>query len=212
MAVKITPSQIAWLTFIIYAVGCFGFLYQGTRAYMPQLIWVNLLFTLIMVMLAHKKWTKEFVFAGLMVACIGYFIEVLGVNTGWVFGAYAYGKTLGYAYWSTPLMMSVTWLTTVYLTRNIAESIAKDPLLVSVLAAALMVVLDYFIEPFAIKNGMWSWTAHVVPKQNYVAWFVIGVVLQYLYVKTIKWPVNKIALPIYLIQLAFFIALFLFQK
>jgi putative membrane protein len=212
MAVKLTPSHIAWFTLIIYAVGCFGFLFPATKPYMPQLIWVNLVFTLIMVMLGHKKWSKEFVLAALMVACVGYFIEVLGVNTGWVFGAYAYGKTLGYAYWSTPLMMMVTWLTTVYITRNIAELVAKDPLLVSMFAAALMVALDFFIEPFAIKYGMWSWANQVVPMQNYIAWFVIGVLLQYVFIKTIKMPNNKLALPIYLIQLAFFIALFLFQK
>ena len=109
-------------------------------------------------------------------------------------------------------MMSVTWLTTVYLTRHIAELVAKDPLLVSLFASALMVALDFFIEPFAIKYGMWSWANQVVPMQNYIAWFVIGVFLQYVFIKTIKMPNNKLALPIYLIQLAFFIALFLFQK
>jgi hypothetical protein len=65
MAVKLTPSHIAWFTLIIYAVGCFGFLFPATKPYMPQLIWVNLVFTLIMVMLGHKKWSKEFVLAAL---------------------------------------------------------------------------------------------------------------------------------------------------
>ncbi|MBL7836449.1 MAG: carotenoid biosynthesis protein [Bacteroidetes bacterium] len=212
MAEKLKPLSAGWLLAIIYAVGVAGFLFTQTRPIMIQLVWVNLLLTMLTLLAYHKKWTREFVLAALMVGACGFLIEVLGVNTGWIFGYYQYGPTLGYDIWNTPLMMFVNWLTTVYITRQTAELMAKDTVLVCFIASALMVLLDYFIEPFAIKNGMWLWNGVDVPVQNYVAWLVFGFILQYLFAKAVKFPTNKLSLPVYLIQLAFFVALYLFQK
>jgi uncharacterized membrane protein len=212
MAEKLKPLSAGWLLAIIYAVGVAGFLFTQTRPIMIQLVWVNLLLTMLTLLAYHKKWTREFVLAALMVGTCGFLIEVLGVNTGWIFGYYQYGPTLGYDIWNTPLMMFVNWLTTVYITRQTAELMAKDTVLVCFIASALMVLLDYFIEPFAIKNGMWLWNGVDVPVQNYVAWLVFGFILQYLFAKAVKFPTNKLSLPVYLIQLAFFVALYLFQK
>ncbi len=85
---------------------------------MQQLVWVNLLLTLILLMSFHKKWTKEFIFSALLVAFSGFLIEVLGVRTGYIFGYYQYGPSLGYALWDTPLMMMANWLIIIYITRQ----------------------------------------------------------------------------------------------
>jgi putative membrane protein len=212
MAAKLKPMTAGWLLAIIYAVGVAGFLFSQTRPIVIKLVWVNLLLTVIVLLAYHKKWSKEFALSAFMVGACGFMLEVLGVNTGWIFGYYQYGPTLGYDIWNTPLMMFVNWLTTVYITRQVAEMIASDTVLVPAIAAALMVLLDFFIEPFAIKNGMWLWNSVEVPLQNYIAWFVLGFVLQYMFIKAVKFPANKLSLPIYLIQLGFFIALFLFDK
>lgn len=212
MSVKLKPLTAGWLLFIIYVVGVAGFLIPQTSKLMPGLIWVNLLFTCILLYSFHKKWSREFVFAAFLVGGAGFLVEVIGVKTGWIFGYYQYGPSLGYAIWDTPLMMFVNWLTTVYITRQIAEMISKDIVITSAIAAALMVLLDYFIEPFAMNYGMWMWNSGRVPLQNYIAWFVVGFILQYLFIKAIKFPTNKLSLPVYLIQLGFFMALFILKK
>lgn len=203
---------VGWLLAIVYGVGALGFLFDQTRHLMVRLVWVNLMITLFVVLAFHRKWTREFVLSALMVAACGFLIEVLGVNTGFIFGSYQYGPTLGYELWNTPLMMAVNWLTSIYITRQVAEMISSDIGLTSAIAAALMVVLDYFIEPFAIKNGLWAWSSMDVPLQNYVAWFVISFVLHYLFIRAIKFPTNKLSLPVYVIQLTFFIALFILNR
>lgn len=212
MAVKFSPLNAGWILAIVYLVGVGGFVLPQTAGLMQQLIWVNLLFTLLVLLVFHKKWSREFVLAMVLIGVSGFLLEVVGVKTGLIFGYYQYGTVLGYALWDTPLMMMATWFTTVYITRQIAEMMAKDAFLVAVLAAAMMVLLDYFIEPFAIRHGMWAWNSVEVPLQNYIGWFVAGLILQYLFIRSVKMPANKLSLPVYLIQLAFFICLYLLGK
>ena len=109
-------------------------------------------------------------------------------------------------------MMMVTWVTTIYTTRQVAEMISKEPFLTSIIAALLMVFLDFFIEPFAIRHQLWAWNSIDVPMHNYIGWFVSGLIIQYCFIKSVKFSTNKLSLPVYLIQLGFFIALFLLKK
>ncbi len=205
---KPKPITAGWILFVIYCVGFVGLSLQVTKLYVVPLTWVNLLVTLIVLLMYHKKWSKEISFALILVGAIGYFIEVVGVKTGLIFGYYQYGPTLGYALLDTPLMMAVNWIITIYITRQIAEMIAKDLFLISVLASLLMIILDYFIEPFAIQYGLWRWNRGEVPIHNYIGWFVCGLIIHYLFLKSVKFPTNKLALPIYVIQLAFFMGLY----
>lgn len=212
MAVKFPALKAGWLLFIFYGVGIGGFVYPGTVQLMEQLIWVTLILTMLVLLIYHRKWNREFVTGFILTGFSGFLLEVLGVRTGLIFGNYRYGETLGYQVWETPLMMAVTWATTLYITRNTAQKIAKDPLLVSILASLLMVLLDFFIEPFAIRHGMWSWSGNNVPLHNYIGWFVSGILIQYIYIKTVKIPENKLSLAVYLIQLAFFTGLYFLGK
>lgn len=212
MGVKVSPLQAGWFLVLIYAVGITGFCFPQTVSLMNQLIWVNLLFTLLVLLAYHKKWNSVFVFALFLVSAIGFLLEVIGVKTGYIFGFYQYGPTLGFSYWETPFMMMATWATTIYITRQVAEMVSKEPLITSLIAALFMVFLDYFIEPFAIRHGMWSWNSVEVPIHNYIGWFVAGVGIQYCFIKAVKFPVNKLSLPVYVIQLVFFVVLFLLKK
>lgn len=208
MAVRIKPLTAGWILALFYAVGFAGFQFTQTSGLMRQLVWVTLLLTLLVLLGYHKKWTGEFVFSMLLIACAGFMLEVAGVKTGWIFGHYVYGPTLGIMVWDTPLMMGVNWFLTVYICRQISEQIVKDAFLVAVVAAGLMVLLDLFLEPFAIATGMWSWNAGKVPMHNYIGWFVSGTIIQYAYIRSVKLQYNKLSLPVYLVQLAFFAGLY----
>ncbi len=212
MAIKISALNAGWILAAVYAVGVAGFMVPQTAGLFQKLIPFNILFTMVILLSYHKKWGKEFVISALLVAFCGFLIELIGVRTGLIFGHYEYGNTLLFKMWDTPLMMMVSWLITVYSTRQIAEMIAKDTLLVSAIAAGLMVLLDFFIEPFAIRHDMWRWNSYTVPVHNYIGWFVCGVLIQYLFIRAVKFPGNKLSLPVYLIQLAFFVSLYLAGK
>ncbi len=209
---KVKPITAGWILVIVYIVGVIGFSLPQTKKLMPSLVWVNLLFTAVILLSYHKKWSREIVLALFLIGACGFLLEVIGVKTGRIFGYYQYGPTLGFALWDTPLMMFVNWLTTIYITRQVAEMVSKDIVMTSLLAAVLMVLLDYFLEPFAMKYGLWIWNSGEVPMQNYVAWLVAGFFLQYLFIRGVKFSPNKLSLPVYLIQLAFFVTLFLINR
>ena len=77
----------------------------------------------------------------------------------------------------------------------------------ALIGAALMVVYDFALEPAAIDMDMWNWGGPV-PMQNYIAWFIISFVLIWFADKTeMVNRKNKIAAPLFFIQLLFFILL-----
>ena len=212
MAVKIKPVTAGWILAAVYIAGASALMIPHTSSFMKNFIWPAMLLTTIVLLCFHKKWSKEFVFSLMLTGFSGFLISVIGLKTGYVFGFFQYGFTLGYRFWDTPLMMIPYWMTTVYVCRQVAEMVARDTFLVSVLAAGCMTLLDYFLEPFAIKFGLWSWNQGTVPLHNYIGWFISGLIIQYVYCKSIKLPPNKLSLVIYLIQLGFFIALYLLGK
>jgi putative membrane protein len=77
----------------------------------------------------------------------------------------------------------------------------------SIMAATLMVIYDIPLEPYAIYFDMWNWGG-AVPLQNYLAWFVISLVLHLvLYRWKLMESPNKVARPLFFIQMGFFLIL-----
>ncbi len=210
--IKLKPLTSGWILVIIYVAGIIGLIVPQTRPLVQKLIGVTLFLTFFILFCYHKKWTKEFIFSAILVALIGFLIDVLGVKTGYIFGYYQYGPTLGYSFWDTPLLMMVYWLTIIYITRQIAEMIAGDAFVTSILAGLLIVLLDYFAEPFAIRYSLWKWNMGEASLHNYIGVFICGIIIQYIFRMAIKYPPNKLALPVYLIQLGFFMVLFFLNK
>lgn len=204
MRLKISDKKAILILVIVYLVGIIGFLVPQTRMLMSKLIWVNIVFSAIILFTYHKNWNFDFFVAILSIGCIGFFIEVVGVKTGFIFGRYQYGSILGWSVLDTPLIMGLTWITTAYISRQIAEKFIKSKWLIALVSACLMLGLDFFIEPFAIQNKMWLWDKGYVPLHNYAGWFVCGFVIQLAFVNSVKLPKNKLALPLYIIQLLFF--------
>ena len=45
----------------------------------------------------------------------------------------------------------------------------------SILAGLLCTLMDFVIEPIAIKYDFWSWEGNEIPLFNYLTWFVFSV-------------------------------------
>ncbi len=191
-----------------YLVGIVGILVPATRNLFISLTPFSLLLSLTLLFLFHHPYSRRFWLGSLLIFSLGFLIEVLGVRTGILFGAYLYGETLGIKLMHTPLMIGVNWLMLIYCTTYIAGKYVEPLYYRSILAASLMVVYDFALEPAAIRLDMWSWTGVAVPLQNYVAWFIIAFGLSYLAGRLQMVPrENKLALPLFFIQLLFFIIL-----
>ncbi len=207
--IKAEVDQLAIAALIIvYLVGITGLL--GNIH--PQFIYltpVNLLFSTILVLLNHGSWKAVHILFLILCFFIGFFSEVLGVQTGMIFGEYAYGEVLGLKLWGTPLMIGVNWLMLVYCAcATINQLTTKSPdWLKALLAAGAMVILDFLIEPVAIEYGFWNWGGNEVPLQNYLAWFIIALVLCFLFQKMVGKRKNKVAVVLFFLQFLFFLIL-----
>lgn len=204
---KIRRFNLVPYLLIFYGVGVAGMIIPQTRELFKALVPLNLLMNVAILFIYHGKIGIGFVWKAFVVFAAGILLEMIGVNTGLIFGSYEYGPTLGPQIWHTPLMIGVNWLMLVYASLVIVSRYIEKTYFRALIGAALMVVYDFALEPAAIDLDMWNWGG-AVPMQNYIAWFIISFVLIWFADKTAMVNrKNKIASPLFFIQLLFFILL-----
>lgn len=201
-------SLSIFILVVLYTVGVVGI----GSGYLPNIIFLtplNLLISFGLLLWNHPQWSKESALVLATCFLVGLGIEVVGVQSGLIFGEYEYGQVLGWKVWGTPLMIGVNWAMLVYATGVSVNAIFSNwNWLEKALAGALlMLTLDYFIEPVAIYYGMWSWGGGEIPIQNYVAWFVISLVLLAIFHYFQGWIKNKVGYYLLIIQFLFFFIL-----
>ena len=141
----------------------------------------------------------------------GMFVEWLGVHFGWPFGEYEYGDNLGLKLDGVPYLIGINWSMLVLITGAIAHRITGSIWLQAIIGASLMVGLDFFIEPSASTMDFWHWANDFIPLSNYIAWFVVALILQLIYMGFIKPMHFKFSLHLYLAQLIFFISFYVYS-
>lgn len=142
---------------------------------------------------------------------IGIASEIIGVNTGWLFGSYYYTNALGITLFGVPVLIGVTWIGTTYACNVISASWSNSSFLAAVYAALLMVLFDIVLERFATAVPLWQWAGGSIPIYNYVCWFGIGLIISMLfqYQKCVR-P-NTVAPYFLLSQVIFFICYLFIQ-
>ena len=201
-----TLSTKTFLT-ILYIVGIIG-ICSPFQYYFLILTPINLLLTFFFIVKAHKNLNLENIVVLTILILTTWTIEAIGINTGEIFGAYGYGKVLGFKIFSTPPMIGINWAILVLGTGYWLKSIKiKNTLLFSFLGAIIMTILDILIEPVAIKLDFWHWKTQTPPLQNYLAWFIISFIIFILFPKKYFNTKNDIAVWCLGLQFMFFFIL-----
>ena len=199
---------------IFYVVGTIGMVLPLTQALFIRLIPYSLLLNLAYLGYFHAdKKSLKTVLAFIGIAVLSFFIEMICVESGLIFGTYAYGEGLGLKWHDTPLIIGVNWVILVYCSSAILEQYTHWKSVVKILAAsALMLLYDVVLEIAAPKMDMWVFNHEEVPIANYVAWFVIAA-LFHTVIKLLKIKIkNPLALTIFACQFVFFILLAMLLK
>lgn len=192
---------------ILYAVGIVGIKF-GVFGDILSLTPLNLVVSLALLLWNHEKWDRNFIIAIAVCAAAGFFVEVVGVQTGLIFGEYTYGKTLGWKWLDVPLVMAVNWLVLIYCAAAVVGRRGEwDVMLKAFAGAVIMVTMDFLIEPVAITYDFWSWKNDFIPTQNYLAWGVISFVLLAIFHKLVPPINNKVAIALFFLQIVFFVVL-----
>lgn len=141
----------------------------------------------------------------------GFGAEWLGVQTGQIFGVYAYQETLRPAIAGIPVSIGCAWFSLLVTSGAVVQKVApavivRSPFRLACAVAALMVCFDLFMEPAAVKLGYWTWADDTVPLRNYVAWFGLGFIFASLGVRAgvFRHPMPRLVFHAYFAQLAYF--------
>lgn len=197
---------------VFYAVGVAGTLFSVSQelflALTPSFLLLNM-FLLLWFQPARDK--KSLLFAAAAVYASGWSVEWLGVHTGFPFGNYVYGDTLGWKLDAVPLLIGANW---VLLTLAAVECLRnwQAPNVVKAAAAGVVLtLLDYLIEPVAVRLEYWNWHGVPPPWQNYAGWFGVASFLSFIWLRagTIarSGPPNPLAAPLLGLQTLYFLAL-----
>lgn len=202
-----TYSSIA-LIVIFHIVGIIGFANEPLVHIFKRLVPFHLLLMLGIVLWNNQSWNKNFIIFSVIVYVGSFFIEMLGTNSGLIFGEYAYGKTLGYKVWNTPLMIGVNWFILVYSMGSLLTRFKlTNQLLFAGIGATVLVALDVLIEPIAMRFDYWQWTGYEIPIQNYVAWWAVAFIFMLIFNRLHFNKQNIVAVSLLIIQFLFFILL-----
>lgn len=179
---------------IMHLVGLFG-LHSSSSETFAQLTPVNLLIAFLVITPFYSSdWQKVIRFF-LVAFLIGMLVEIVGVQTGFPFGAYYYTPLLGWSVAGVPLLIGINWfLLAIGILSGLNQVLRSSSIyLKSFCAAALMMGLDLLIEPFAIEHGLWVWESNEVPIQNYLAWYIISFIIFIIGFRLIPEEKNKVA-------------------
>jgi len=134
----------------------------------------------------------------------GMLVEWLGVNYSLLFGSYEYGANLGPKIGGVPFLIGVNWAILVLITGQMSARLKVSKWVQISLGAALMVLLDFFMELPAPIFDFWVFEGGVAPVSNYLAWFGIAWILHFVF-QRLKIKGNfTFSLHLYICQILFF--------
>jgi len=206
-------SPFHWAIFLAVLVhfsGAIGIAFFSPAFFVPFTP-VNLFLMLLLLILHEQPINFRFVQAFFMAVVVGMITEMIGVNTGLLFGDYSYGEVFGRKLFGVPVLIGINWFCVVYSSNVVARKLngnaMNDKLSVALLAAAIATAFDWIMEPVAMKLGFWNWRDGTIPFFNYASWFVISfavsIVFGYLKIQAS----NKLAPYFLVIQALFFLFL-----
>ncbi|MCP9754111.1 carotenoid biosynthesis protein [Lacihabitans sp. CCS-44] len=206
MQIKNTRA-IIYLQASMYLAGIIGLSFSSTQTFFQFLTPFHLLSSFVFLILTQENRNTAFWKFVILAVSVGYLIEVLGVKTQMIFGAYEYQSTLGFKILDVPPMIGINWFLMVFCAGIFIEKITKESsniFLKTALGAIVLTVFDYIAEPVAISQNMWTWTYGTPPLQNYIAWFIVAFVLLFAFFKLKFTKSNPLAIALFIFQIIFF--------
>ncbi len=199
---KLTIGKI--IVVALHLVGLVGLSLPQYRELFLMLTPVQLISSLVLILLFHQGWNEAFPIFASLAFWIGFGAEIVGIHTGYLFGDYVYGPTLGPKLWDVPLVIGVNWFILVYITGSLFHKSVENDYLAAFLGAIVMTAVDYIIEPVAVALDFWYWKFDLIPAENYLGWFVISFVIHLIYRKIKFEKSNPIAAFLLVTLILFF--------
>ena len=222
---KFTKQYIATsIAILFHLVGVIGILFTPYQEWFIQNTPLNLsLMAALLIWTQPNKTNSFFILMGI-VFLMGTGTEMIGINTGRLFGSYHYGEVMGKKLNGVPLLIGINWVVVIFSSASVMQQfhrwsrkkledtdvdmpnwIANVSLVVD--GAILATFFDWLMEPVAMKLGFWNWENEHIPIFNYVCWFLISLFLLSIFRKFRSIQSNQFAVHLFIIQVLFFMTL-----
>ena len=176
-----TTSKISvFIIWLFHLCGMVGISY-GNKEFFLAFTPINLFISFVLLFVNQKQLESKELKSAFLIFFIGMISEILGVNYGLIFGDYVYLDNLGVKILGVPVLIGVNWIILTFITGSLSSFIFKNKYVSILMGAILMIGLDLLIEPVAPLLGFWIFDLQKVPLQNYIGWFVIGIITQALF-------------------------------
>ena len=197
---SIISIGIIWL---FHICGMIGISY-GNKEFFLAFTPINLFISFVLLFINQLQLEKHELNAALIIFFIGMISEILGVNYGLIFGDYVYLDNLGFKIFGVPILIGANWIILTFITGSLSSYLIKNKYLAVLFGAILMILLDLIIEPVAPLLGFWIFDLPSVPLQNYIGWFIIGLITQYIFQFNIARKEYSYSINLLLINAVFF--------
>jgi putative membrane protein len=208
-----TDEKIAiWAMLVFHLTGLLLLSFSRGQVYKIALDFVpiNLILTALVVVKFQEEFSLKFwQFTGFSFFT-GLIVEIIGVNTGRIFGNYQYGEVLGPGFLNTPVLIGLNWFLVSYCALSASDFLPVPGWAKYLLSVLMLVGLDYLIEPVAMRLGFWNWEGGNIPLQNYIGWAIVSSII------LLQPPIfsfkrkNRVAGIAFLIQCLFFLLMGVF--
>ncbi|MGA1340053.1 MAG: carotenoid biosynthesis protein [Flavobacteriaceae bacterium] len=218
---KINPLFLALL---FHGTGVLGILFTPYKDWFVSSTPMVLLFMFFLLANTQLKAIKNFLLSFAIAFVISMGTEIIGVNTGLLFGQYQYGPVLGPKILGVPWLIGLNWFVIVYcsgsfLVHSLELMKSKFNIRVTATSSTSMIVLggaatatffDFILEPVAVKLNFWTWNNGDIPLYNYLCWFLVSAVLLRINLQLKQVNAHVFASSLLIIQAVFFLMLYLF--
>ncbi|WP_167856479.1 carotenoid biosynthesis protein [Hymenobacter metallicola] len=197
---------------LFHVTGFLGLAFSKDPSFYLQFVPLNLLLTAVLLFAFQRERNFAFLSFCLTTMAVGFFVEVVGIQTGRIFGQYSYGETLGLKWLGVPLIIGLNWVMLTYMGGVLARYLPLPGFLRAVVGALLLVGMDVCLEPVAVRYDFWTWAYDLIPLQNFKGWFAVALILQVFFNRSSFEKHNPLVPFVYLLQLLFFFGLGLFIR
>jgi len=218
---KINPLFLALL---FHGTGVLGILFTPYKDWFVSSTPLVLLFMFFLLANTQLKAIKNFLLSFAIAFVISMGTEIIGVNTGLLFGQYQYGPVLGPKILGVPWLIGLNWFVIVYCSGsflihslelmkskfNIRVTATSSTAMVVLGGAAMATFFDFILEPVAVKLNFWTWNNGDIPLYNYLCWFLVSAVLLRINLQLKQVNAHVFASSLLIIQAVFFLMLHLF--
>lgn len=203
----LTDRIASIIIYVVFSVGVVGHLIPATYPLMLRITPYVLLIMghLLILRFAAGKNVKVLLWI-IIVFLFTFMLEVIGVKTGYIFGNYSYGNTLGAKFLDVPIIIGFNWTFIILGAISISQKVSSNKYIVIISAAIMALLFDMVLEPVAVKLNYWSWAGGIIPLKNYISWFLIAALSTFLFYK-MKLKVSFLPGIYFVVQLVFFLIL-----